>query len=315
MLETAHVIDMSLDHVAYQVFRYIYDSQGRISEEDAFEVSSLQSGAKPMESQRHTYKFDSEGRCIEEQTIDSDGESYGATTYEYNSQGDRSRERTYSFAGQIVSIQDRNYGPDHRLLYENIRENRAGEGSLLNHRWSREHRYDAQGNQTDMFSYQQGVPEAHWVWTYDERRRLTSSQLIVSDPAKDQHAYGSCGDCGLSSGKTIYKYDNHDRVTEERVFQPGNKLTGLSRYSYDDHGNRTRVWVYKFGSSQASRQKTIQKLDGMEQVVTWTNGLPTNTFSYDSRGNWIKMVSTRQTGSPDAKAPITSITYRVIEYY
>jgi len=313
LLKYAQATNAASERISYTVSRYIYDPNGHINGEDMFEVRSLRKGAKPTYLQHHTYKFDSKGRCIEEQTIDNQGKSYGSTIYEYDSQGNPTRETGYSSAGQIKSVEERKYGPDHRLLIENTRENRSSQGSLFDYRWSREHRYDAQGNQTDMFSYQQGVPEAHWVWTYGERRRLTSSQVIVSDPAKDQHLYGFCGDCGLSSGKGTYKYDNSDRIIEERAFQPGDELVRLNRYSYDDHGNRTREWVYKFGPPQASRQKTIEKLDGIEQAPTWNNGLPTNTFSYDSHGNWIKKVSTRETGSLDAKAPITSIAYRVIE--
>ena len=315
VLEYAHLFRASPTRTAYQVFRYIYDSKSRIHEEDMFDASSLQKSAKHANLQRHIYKYDSQGRCIEEHNIDSDGESSGSTTYTYDNQGDSIRETDYSSAGKVESIEDREYAPDHRLLFEKTRENRSGQGSSFDYQWSREHRYDAQGNHTNMLSYQQGVLEARWVWTYDERRRLISSQVIVSDPAKDQHTYGFCGDCGLSAGRTIYTYDSNGRITEERVLQPGDKLVGLERYSYDAHGNRTREWVYQFGSTDASQQKTAVKLDGAEQLATWTNGLPTNTFSYDSHGNWIKKITITQTGATAAEARITSLTYRQIEYY
>jgi hypothetical protein len=311
----AHPVDISSDRIGYQVFRYIYDSEGRISEEDTFDARSLQKEAKTTDLQRHTYKFDSRGRCIEEQTIGSDGESYGLTIYEYDSQGDPVRKVTYAAAGEVESIEDRMYGPGHRLLSEKTSENRSGQGSSRGYHWAGEHRYDAEGNQTDMFSYQQGVIEAHWVWAYDERGRLTSVQITVADPAKDLHAYGFCGDCGLSSGRTVYKYDHTGRITEERVFQPGDRLVGLSRYNYDSHGNRTREQVYNFGSSGVSRQQMTLKVDGLDYVATWTNGLPASTFSYDSHGNWIRKVSVNQADPADAKAQITSTTYRVIEYY
>jgi hypothetical protein len=316
LLEDAHghVSDVSSDRIQYQVFRYLYDSHERDYEVDTFDVDSLQKRERPIDLHRHTYKFDSQGRCSEEQDVDSDGESDGRTTYEYESQKDSIRETTYTSEGRVFSIQDRKYSPDHRLLFEKGSENRSDQDSL-DYQWSRAYRYDAQGNQTDMFSYQQSALEAHWIWTYDERRRLTSSQLIVADPAKDQHAYGFCGDCGLSSGRTICNYDSNDRITEERVFQPDDKLVRLNSYKYDDHGNRTREWVYEFGPSGVNQQKTTLKLDGTEYVATWSNGLPTSTFSYDSHGNWIKKVSSSRTAAPDAKAQITSITYRVIEYY
>jgi hypothetical protein len=116
-------------------------------------------------------------------------------------------------------------------------------------------------------------------------------------------------------GRMVYKYDNTGRITEERVFQPGDRLVGLSRYNYDSHGNRTREQVYNFGSSGVSRQQMTLKVDGLDYVATWTNGLPASTFSYDSHGNWIRKVSVNQADPADAKAQITSTTYRVIEYY
>jgi hypothetical protein len=316
LLEDAHayVSDVSSNQIQYRIFHYTYDSHGRDYEEAMFDVDSLKKREKPIDLHRHTYRFDSQGRCSEEQDFDSDGESDDRTTYEYDGQKDLIRETTYTSGGRIFSIQDRKYSSDHRLLFEKGSENRSDQRSL-DYQWSRDYRYDTRGNQTDMFSYQQGVLEARWISTYHDRRRLTSSQLILADPARDPHAYGLCGDCGLSSGRTLYKYDNNDRILEERVFQPGDKLVRLNRYSYDDHGNRTREWVYEFGPFGVSPQKTTLKLDGTEYVATWSNGLPTSTFSYDAQGNWIKKVSSSRTAAPEAKAQITLVTYRLIEYY
>jgi hypothetical protein len=115
-----------------------------------------------------------------------------------------------------------------------------------------------------MMSYAQGVLEWRSVGKYDEPRRLISSEVILSDLAKHRHTYGHCGDCGLSSGRTIYKYDNSDRITDERIFQPGGQLVGLDLNSYDDDGNCTREWVYRFGPPQSEEQKTRVSLDGID---------------------------------------------------
>jgi hypothetical protein len=169
-----------------------------------------------------------------------------------------------------------------------------------------------------MLYYQQGVLEEHWIWTYDALGRMTSSQTVVSDPAKDQHVYGRCGDCGLSSGTTIYRYDEKNRITEEQTFEPGDKLVDLNRYSYDEQGNRTRQWSYQFDPTQEGQQKKPLiplTVNGIEYSATWTNGLPTTTFTYDDWGNWIKEVSVRQTGPSGARDQTTSVRYRLIEYY
>jgi hypothetical protein len=316
MLEYAHLTGSTPYPVSYQVIRNIYDSQDRIQGIDMSDVSSLEKGVEPTSLQHHTYKFDPQGRCIAEETVDSDGESEGSTIYEYDSRGDLTRETEYSSAGgPVFGITDRTYGPDHRLLTEKTRSNRSGEEGMLDYLSSREHRYDAQGNETETISYEQGVPERRWMRMYDERRRLISSEVILSDPANDRHTYGYCWHCSSSSGRTIYKYDSNDRIIEERIFQPDDQLVGLNLNSYDDHGNCTREWVYQFGPFQSEEQNTRLQLDGIDRVATWTNGLPTYVFSYDSRGNWIKKVTSIQTGGPDPKRRILSLAYRTIEYY
>ncbi len=89
-----------------------------------------------------------------------------------------------------------------------------------------------------MFSYRQGLLEAHWIYKYDERNRLISSRTIVADAQKDQPFYGKCFDCGLSSGETTYQYDDAGQLTEMRFFQPDRKLVRVESYPYDAHGNR-----------------------------------------------------------------------------
>lgn len=132
---------------------------------------------------------------------------------------------------------------------------------------SREYRYDARGNLTETFSYQQGVLEAHWIYRYNERNRRVSVQTVVADPNQDQQVYGRCSDCGLSSGTTIYRYDENNRVTEERMYTPGMKLVLVQSYSYDAHGN----------------------------VLP-----PGSKFLYDSHGNWVEQVPSDRT-SADAR--------------
>jgi len=111
-------------------------------------------------------------------------------------------------------------------------------GKAMTHQWSRDYQYDARGNQTDMLLYQQGVLEAHWKSTYDERNRRIAVQTIVADTKKDQQVYGKCSNCGLSSGVTTYKYDDAGQVIEQRKFQLGDKLVSVERYLYDAHRNR-----------------------------------------------------------------------------
>ena len=265
------VVGNSPEQTGYQVFRFVYEQQGRNYEIDMFGIDPAH-GETPVDLQRHLVTFDSLGRCIEERDIDSDGEANGRNTYEYDSRGDLVREIERNSDNSFFAIENRSYSPDHKLLSEKTIENR-GEG--LPYQWSREYRYDARGNQTDMFSYQQGLLEAHWIHKYDERNRLISSETIVADSQKDQQVYGKCFDCGLSSGETTYTYDDSGHVTEERIFQPGNKLVSVQGHLYDAHGN---------------------PLPSADTV-----------YLYDPHGNWIKEIIPSRTSA--------RIRYRVIEYY
>lgn len=229
-------------------------------------------GETPIDPQRHIVKFDSRGRCIESAISAAMANSTVRTFYKYDSRGDLIRETDYDSDGKIFSRQVRTYRPDHKLLSERAMGN---PGKTMAHQWSREYQYDARGNQTDMLLYQQGVLEAHWKSTYDERNRRIAVQTIVADTKKDQQVNGECSDCGLSSGVTTYKYDDAGQVIEQRKFQLGDKLVSVERYLYDAHRNR---------------------LPSAE-----------STYLYDSHGNWI------QEASPSPAA--TYIRYRVIDYY
>jgi hypothetical protein len=272
LLEARHAVALdSPEHSGYQVFRFHYEPKRRNYETDLFEIDPAL-GEKPIELQRHIVKFDPQGRCIEERDIDSDGEPNGKNTYEYDSHSDLIREIDRNPDNSIFSIQNRTYSPDHKLLSEKALENR---GHGLNYQWSREYRYDSRSNRTEMFSYQQGMLEAHWIYRYDERNRLISSQTIVADPKKDQQVYGKCFDCGLSSGETTYKYNDTGQLAEERVFQPGGNLVSIKKHFYDAHGNSLPF--------------------------------PDAAYVYDLHGNWIKEVPPNRTA--------TGTRYRVIEYY
>jgi len=104
-------------HAGYQVFRFIYEPQGRNYQIDVFEIVHGQ-GKKPIDLEHHIVRFDSLGRCIEQRDIDSDGEFNGGNTYEYDNRGDPIREVDQNSDGNIRSVQDRTYSPDRKLLSE-----------------------------------------------------------------------------------------------------------------------------------------------------------------------------------------------------
>ena len=254
-----------------QVFRTHYDLRGKNYQVDMFEVDPAQ-GQQPIDLQRHLVKFDTRGRCIEQRDLDSDGELNGKSTYEYDGRGDLVRTVVRLPGSTILSIENRTYRSDHKLLAEQSVENR---GQGLSYHSSREHRYDERGNETEVVSYQQGVMEARWLYGYDERNRLISSETVVADPKKDQRLYGRCSDCGLSSGKTTYSYNQAGQLIEERLFQPSGELVSVNRHFYDERGKPLEA--------------------------------PDRSFRNDSHGNWVE--STVRSKGPSGNQ------YRTIEYY
>lgn len=163
----------------YQVFRNIYEKQGRDYEIDMFEVDPAQS-EKPLDLQRHFVKFDVSGRCIEESDIDSNGKFNGKDIYQYDAGGKLMKEIDYLWDRTILAQQDRSYTPEGKVLSEDIVEN---PGTDRVSRLSRWYEYDARGNRTDMLLYQDGVLQANWIYKYDDRNRMISSQCIVAGSA------------------------------------------------------------------------------------------------------------------------------------
>jgi len=271
VLEDAHVIQPG----QYQVFRYLYSRASRDYEIDMFTASSLSQHARRIDLQRHLIRFDSQGRCVEERDIDTDGETEDRTIYEYPDPHSV-RQTDFNSDGTIFSLSELKFDASQHLISEKATESPNGA-------WSREYRYDKDGKQTDLFSYRNGVLEAHWISSYDDQNRLASDQLIVADPQKDQHVYGTCGDCGLSSGKTTYRYDAGGRLKEKSSFDPDGKLRSFTSYEYDDRGTITRELHSGTGSE----------------------GVPVSTFAYDLIGNWTHKLA------PDGK----STADRTIDYY
>lgn len=236
----------------YQVFRYIYKPQSPDYEVDMFEIDPAQ-GEKPIDFQRHFVEFDSLGHCVEESTVDNEG-SLDRKTYEYDSQGNLINEVYHNADGTTSSVV-RTYGGNHQLLSE--------QGIGWTSDFLRVYRYDTRGNRTDEFDYEDGALEYHRVFRYDDHNRVISAVTVV-DPSKDAHAYGRCGDCGPSSGRTVYTYDDAKGTIKEEMFDSSNKLV------------RTHYEFYAAHSNQANAQP--------------------NGELYDSHRNWIRAKSHNNEG-------------------
>ncbi len=306
----------ALDGVAYQDhgpygttvnrWRYVYDSHGRTVETDIFDVAE---GTK--HPRRYLVKYDSKGREWETRSLDSDGSIDLRVVTEYDSRGDTERETTYGFDDKIASVSTRHYDAAHHIVQEESRNvNPESESKKI-------FRYNSNGQQIEEIFDSEDKP-ARYGTTYDERGRPRSIETItgpISTTAGND--YGLCNDCGVFPGKRTFRYNDDGLLIEERVIQPGNNLIRLSQYAYDSHGHHTQEWVYSLDPLSKYARNVRVRVDGEDLLFDGTNGLPSISYTYDSRGNWIKAVQTALSSNRDLHSGriIYSVTYRAIQYH
>ena len=284
---------------------FLYDPQGRVIETDTFDMK--EDARRP---QRLLTKYDSEGREWETRSLDTDGSIDNRTVREYDARGDAVKETAYGFEGKISSVEIRQYDTAHHVIRQEIR-NMIPESVS-----TKIFRYNEKGQRLETFLDWEDGP-AHYVYEYDEHGRLSSVETISGPiPAHMGNGYGFCDDCGVFPGKTTFRHDNRGLLTEERVIQPGNKLIRLSEYAYDARGHHVREWVYSTNPSGGHPSEIKLRVGDEDLLFDRTNGLRSTSYTYDSRGNWIKAVVTRLSSDRDLNSNriIDSVTYRIIKY-
>jgi hypothetical protein len=120
------------------------------------------------------------------------------------------------------------------------------------------YRYDANGQMRENLVYQSRSLSRH-VYSYDDRGRIVQSQLHRN---------------GTVQSATSFIYDQHDRLTEQRVYLSDGGLYSTASYQYDDRGNRTGEAV-------------------MHSTQTSLNSKEVAQYEYDSAGNWTRRTTHR----------------------
>jgi YD repeat-containing protein len=154
------------------------------------------------------------------------------------------------------------------------------------------------------------------TYTYDDLNRLT--KLVNTDG--DNHVLGSytytLDDQGNrtqvvevdSSGNTRtvnYKYDNDDRLTEEKI-TVGSTITTDS-YSYDLDGNR----IGKVHTTSAGTETTTDTYNGDDELTQSVDSVSgTTTFTYDANGSQLTSTngSNVTTDTYDLRNRLSSVT-------
>ncbi|HMV56022.1 MAG: hypothetical protein KIS97_10160 [Nitrospira sp.] len=206
-----------------------YDPQGRILER----IQGGKDTSHGLWPLRFTYVYDKEGRRIAEMIRDAQGELVKETRAVYDAQGNRSAELSAWGDGTFENVSLYDYDELRRLrrgLHYNavhvVNRNLYsydGGGRLLQERFERNYRYDADGHQmvtTDRFDVGHDV-----AIIYNDRGQV--QQKTVSDLR------------GRRQGHSEFRYDERGSQIEERSYDAAGRLMDRKtyRYEYDTVGN------------------------------------------------------------------------------
>ena len=171
------------------------------------------------------------------------------------------------------------------------------------------------------------------VVSYDANGKLDSKQFNSYGPdgrlLEEKYVVGKS-----AFGKTVFKYDQSGNLSEMAFYTPDGKRSlavmgpcrGTHRvtYTYNDERKPTRMahsdpdgevkwsWQYSYDSKGMITTEILQYLSVRQTFVY--------VYEYDSRGNWIKKITTIDYGLKNNPPPIAprstaSVTSREISYY
>ena len=163
------------------------------------------------------------------------------------------------------------------------------------------------------------------TYEYDERGNRVRQDVITPDgsvfmsrvSAYDAHdRLIEVSEClaGLCDNKTVYVYDNNDKVSEERKLGKGDVLKSKTVFTYDAQGNAVEKKVYD-GEGNL-KQKIVSEFDAHNNAIEvsyydadGTIAKKENyTLVYDKKKNW-----TKKTTIIDGKP--TMIMVQKIKYF
>ena len=203
--------------------------------------------------------------------------------------------------------------------------------------------YDANGNLIgSVSSTDEGVDERR-VYAYQDGK-LISIVSYDADGKVDSKQFNTYGKDGLlleekylvsnkAFGKTVFKYDQIGNLSEAAFYMPnGTKSIAvigpcrgahrvtyvyneqrqpIKKVQYDPDGRISWSWQYSYDSKGQITAESLGYYSSRQTAV--------HVYEYDSRGNWIKKITTSNSGvkSPPHLPPrsTASVTSREISYY
>ena len=127
-------------------------------------------------------------------------------------------------------------------------------------------RYDANGRLSEGVYYEEEKEAAKTVYRYDGAGRRAEAVFYMADGSKAVAPVGPC----LGAHRMTYSYDENGRPHEAVAYEPD--------------GTMKKRWLYAYN------EKGLMSVEKLEDDYDYTTRL--HAYEYDSRGNWIKRIST-----------------------
>jgi len=201
-------------------------------------------------SSYHEYEYDSKGNRTKDRY-------YGVMIngvficilieYEYDSNGNQTKLSNYNADGVLSGYYKYEYdSKGNQTKVSNYNAN----GVLINYVYVYEYEYDSKGNQTKMSFYKDGVLSSYSMYEYDSKGNQTKQSAYTVD--------------GVLSSYYEYEYDSKGNQTKESQ-HIGELFYDVYEYEYDSNGNRTKSTNY-----------SNNKFSGYT-VYSYTSGVVTGT--------------------------------------
>lgn len=245
-----------------------------------------------LSSHDYTYKYDLNGKLLEEAGYNSDGSLFSKETYVYDSKGNVTEESS------MVNV----YKPrivKYTFTYEPSGNKIATEyiDGVFTGKYA--YKYDSSGNEIEKVSYNyDNVLSSTVVNNYDSNGNKIESMWRKSD--------------GTILKKEVCEYDSDGNMIEETQYNSDGSLSNKTTYAYDSNGNKTEYCYYREDGSLSSKTTYAYDSNGnmIEQTKYNSDGslFSKRTYAYDSSGNWIEI--TRYEG--DALTPTEQIVREIV---
>lgn len=268
------------------VYKYKYDSNGRILERDEIKKGECTAAYKYkydnngriLERPGHRYKYDDKGRKIEELYVENET-PYNKLVFKYDDRGNETEFMQYYLYDNGCE----------QLIYQS--ESKYDECGMLVEFW-----FDSIDGWTEHHFYRYEYDGTGKMMKMYDRERLRVNTERPEETVT-VYVYGANSllaekmyDTSTGLMLSFTQYDSNDNVTEECTYDLNGNILERNLYVYDRFNNVIKNEAYT-GTYLLHRNES--------------------EYVYDSENNWIQIVTTTE----EAGNVVHSVIERKIEYY